>query len=55
MHELLPMMNEPFAPLIWDRLLGTDTYLFKLTYKWQFAEKKDGEDTIYSFIIKNYG
>lgn len=55
MHELLPRMNEPFAPLNWDKLLGSDTYLFKLTYKWHFLEKKGGKDTFYSFIIKNYG
>ena len=55
MHELLPMMNEQFAPPIWNRLLEADTYLFKLTYKWKFEEQKNGKDTFYAYVIKNYG
>lgn len=55
MHELLPIMNDSFDSKIWDRLLSSGTYLFKLTYKWKYIERKDGMDTFYSYIVKNYG
>ena len=54
MHELLPMMNEPFAPLKWNELLAGDNYLFKLTYKIPFIEQVDGKPTFYSYVLNSW-
>lgn len=55
MHELLPVMNSAFSADEWQRLQSDDTFLFKLTYKWQYEETCRGKDTFYSYVIKQFG
>jgi hypothetical protein len=53
MHALFPMMNNSFDKQKWE-LLTYKTYMFKLTYKGQYMETKNGNETYYKHIISQF-
>ena len=50
--DLLYLMNKPFQQNEWD-FLSKETFLFKLSWKMNLMESKDGELTYYHALLNN--
>lgn len=49
--NLIKRMNEPYEEALWQEM-KKDTFLFKLSWKQNFAETQNGKDTFYAKLLK---
>ena len=53
--ELTAIFNQEFDSEKYKKIIRSDTYLYKLSWREKFREKTDdGKDTFYNVFLNNY-